>query len=194
MKFDFEDGVQFDPGFIQHLTAFVPNIEYIYADISRYKNFNQKKQKFKTYFPKIQILLEDYIGFYLGCILWAVCIKAENKSLLNNLCFGGEYSENDTLEEVDFLKNYITQLQKDVKYYLGQNYTPDDSQLKIVEEYREFLSLNKGFVDAKSSSDIVLNPGIKTLSDRDLILEKIAEVVEEGNFKLLYPLHEKIFD
>ena len=41
-KFDFTDGVQFDPGFIGHMNAFVPSIEYIYRDILRVKNFNQK--------------------------------------------------------------------------------------------------------------------------------------------------------
>ena len=104
IKFDFEEGVQFDPGFVQHLTAFIPNIEYIYADISRYRNFAQKKQKFKVYYHKILNLLENYLGFYLGCILWAACIKDENKPVLNNLCFGGDYSENETLEEVNFAR------------------------------------------------------------------------------------------
>lgn len=196
IKFDFEDGVQFDPGFVGHLTAFVPSIEYIYADISHFRNFNQKKQKFKLYYHKIQQLLENYIGFYLGCILWAACIKDENKPVLNNLCYGGEYSETETLEEVNFVFSYINQLQKDVKYYLGQNYSPDEKYLKIVEEYKEFLQLNKGFVGVSSSSDIVLNNGIKTLSktDKEEILEKIAVVIETGNFNELYPLNEKLFN
>lgn len=195
IKFDFEDGVQFDPGFVGHLTAFVPNIEYVYADINRYKVFNQKKQKFKTYYPKIQKLMEDYIGFYLGCILWAVCVKEEKTPLLNNLCFGGEYSEGDTLEEVIFVQNYFNQLKKDVKYYLGVDYAPNELQLKIVDEYKEFLALNKGFVEVNSASDILVNSSVKSLSkaDKELILEQIAEVVENGNFASFYPLNEKIF-
>lgn len=195
IKFDFEEGVQFDPGFIQHLTAFIPNIEYIYADISRYRNFAQKKQKFKVYYHKILNLLENYLGFYLGCILWAACIKDENKPVLNNLCFGGDYNENETLEEVNFIYSYLHQLKKDVKYYIGSDYTPDEFYFKIVDEYKEFLKLNKGFVNVNSSSDIVLNDGIKPLTqaDKELILEKIAEVVEDGNFKKLFALNEKLF-
>ena len=30
MTIDTKDGVQFDPGFIQHISAFEPNIEYVY--------------------------------------------------------------------------------------------------------------------------------------------------------------------
>ena len=41
-KFDFTEGAQFDPGFIGHLNAFVPSIEYIYQKLYRFKNFNQK--------------------------------------------------------------------------------------------------------------------------------------------------------
>ena len=108
---DTKDGAQFDPGFVQHITAFVPNIEYIYAGLDRFKNFNQKKAQFRMYYPKIQSLLKNYLGFYLGCILWAVYIKnLDNKPILNNLCYGGEYSEKDTLSEVEFIEEYIEQL------------------------------------------------------------------------------------
>ena len=71
---DIKDGVQFDPGFIQHISAFEPNIEYVYNTLSTCRNFNQKKMQFKMFYPKIQSLLKNYLGFYLGCILWAVYI------------------------------------------------------------------------------------------------------------------------
>ena len=48
-KFDFTEGAQFDPGFIGHLNAFVPSIEYIYQNLYRFKNFNQKKMQFKIH-------------------------------------------------------------------------------------------------------------------------------------------------
>ena len=76
MTIDTKDGVQFDPGFIQHMSAFEPNIEYVYNNLNSFKNFNQKKLQFKMFYPKIQSLLKNYIGFYLGCILWARKINA----------------------------------------------------------------------------------------------------------------------
>ena len=193
---DIKDGVQFDPGFIQHISAFEPNIEYVYNTLSTCRNFNQKKMQFKMFYPKIQSLLKNYLGFYLGCILWAVYIKNldDEKPILNNLCFGGEYSENDTLEEVDFIKKYIEQLKKDVKYYTGQNFSIDSQSLNILDAYRNFLKENKGFVETKTTKDIKLPEGFKTPSDKDLkeILEGIEKVIENGKLYELFPLAEKV--
>lgn len=194
-KFDFTDGVQFDPGFIAHLNAFVPSIEYIYQDLARIRNFNQKKMKFKMYYNKIQHLIETYTGFYLGCILWAACIKDLDKPVLNNLCFGGEYDERETIDEVDFVRQYIAQFKKDVKYYLGQDYNIDEFIPRVLDEYEDFLKINKGFTEVQNASDLKLNEGINKLSEseKELILDKIADVVENGNFKELYPFNEKVF-
>lgn len=192
---DIKDGVQFDPGFIQHISAFEPNIEYVYDTLSTCRNFNQKKMQFKMFYPKIQSLLKNYLGFYLGCILWAVYIKnLDEKPILNNLCFGGEYSENDTLEEIDFIKKYIEQLKKDVKYYTGQNFSIDSQSLNILDAYRNFLKENKGFVETKTTKDIKLPEGFKTPSDKDLkeILEGIEKVIENGKLYELFPLAEKV--
>ncbi len=192
---NFDDGVQFDPGFIQHISAFTPNIEYVYDLLSRYKNFVQKKQQFKLFYPKIRSLLENYLGFYLGCILWAVYIKhLDKKELLNNICYGGEYSEEETLSEVDFITNYIEQLKKDVKYYTGQNFSIDTTSTNILAAYREFLKENKGFVETKTTADIVIPKSFKTPDKKGLdeILNKIEEVIDNGKLKDLYALAEKV--
>ena len=192
---DIKDGVQFDPGFIQHISAFEPNIEYVYNTLGSYKNFNQKKMQFKMFYPKIQSLLKNYLGFYLGCILWAFYIKnLDEKPVLNNLCFGGEYSEKDTLEEVDFIEKYIEQLKKDVKYYTGQNFSTDAESLNILDAYREFLKENKGFVETKTTTDIKLPKGFKTPSEKDLqeILDGIEGVIENGKLYELFPLAQKV--
>ena len=192
---DIKDGVQFDPGFIQHISAFEPNIEYVYNTLGSCRNFNQKKMQFKMFYPKIQSLLKNYLGFYLGCILWAVYIKnLDEKPVLNNLCFGGEYSENDTLEEVDFIEKYIEQLKKDVKYYTGQNFSIDAESLNILDAYREFLKENKGFVETKTTTDIKLPKGFKTPSEKDLqeILDGIERVIENGKLHELFPLTQKV--
>ena len=192
---DTKDGAQFDPGFVQHITAFVPNIEYIYAGLDRFKNFNQKKAQFRMYYPKIQSLLNNYLGFYLGCILWAVYIKnLDNKPILNNLCYGGEYSEKDTLSEVEFIEEYIEQLKKDVKYYTAQNFSIDTESLNILAAYREFLKANKGFVETKTTDDIKLPQSLKTPSEKELaeILEGIEKVIANGKLYELFPLAQKV--
>ena len=192
---NFDNGAQFDPGFVQHMSAFVPNIEYIYAGLNRLKNFTLKKNQFKMYYPKIQSLLKNYLGFYLGCILWAAYIsQLDEKPILNNLCFGGEYSEKETLSEVDFILDYIEQLKKDVKYYIGQDFTIDENSINILNAYREFLIANKGFVETKTTKDIKLPTNLKTPSDKDLeeILSGIEKVIDNGKLYELFPLAQKV--
>lgn len=192
---NFDNGAQFDPGFVQHMSAFVPNIEYVYAGLNRLKNFTLKKNQFKMYYPKIQSLLKNYLGFYLGCILWAAYIsQLDEKPILNNLCFGGEYSEKETLSEVDFILDYIEQLKKDVKYYTGQDFTIDENSINILNAYREFLIVNKGFVETKTTKDIKLPTNLKTPSDKDLeeILSGIEKVIDNGKLYELFPLAQKV--
>lgn len=192
---NFDNGAQFDPGFVQHMSAFVPNIEYVYAGLDRVKNFTQKKNQFKMYYPKIQSLLKNYLGFYLGCILWATYIsQLDEKPILNNLCFGGEYSEKETLSEVDFIKDYIEQLKKDVKYYTGQDFTINENNINILNAYREFLIANKGFVETKTTKDIKLPTNLKTPSEKDLeeILSGIEKVIDSGKLYELFPLAQKV--
>ena len=192
---NFDNGAQFDPGFVQHMSAFVPNIEYIYAGLNRLKNFTLKKNQFKMYYPKIQSLLKIYLGFYLGCILWAAYIsQLDEKPILNNLCFGGEYSEKETLSEVDFIMDYIEQLKKDVKYYTGQDFTIDENSINILNAYREFLIANKGFVETKTTKDIKLPTNLKTPSEKDLeeILSGIEKVIDNGKLYELFPLAQKV--
>ncbi len=188
---ELEDGVQFDPGFIKHMSAIIPNIEYAYNALGRIKSFNQKKQQFKMFYPKILTLLETYMSFYAGSILWAVYIKTlGNKPLLNNICYGGEYDESEILSEVDFVRNYLDQLKKDVKYYMGQDFTYDPQYLTILEAYKKFLKENKGFVNAQTTDDIVIPKTFKTPNEKELdeIFEKIYEVNDTGKLKELLPL------
>lgn len=188
-----ENDVPFDPGFIQHISAFEPNIEYVYNTLNSYSNFNRKKQQFKMFYPQIQSLLKNYLGFYLGCILWAVYItQFDNKPITGNLCYGGEYSENDTLEEVDFITKYIERLKKDVKYYTGQNFSIDSESMNILDAYREFLKINEGFVKVSTTSDIKLPKGLKNPEDKEEILKAIEKVIDNGKLYELFPLAEKV--
>ena len=187
--------IQFDPGFVKHMSAFVPNIQYVYNSLAQFKNFNQRKLQFKMYFPKIQNLVKNYIGFYLGCMLWAVYIKQfENEDILNNLCYGGEYSDEETLFEVDFIKEYFEQLKKDAKYYIGQEYSYDEIYIKIIDAYKEFLKANEGFVKTQKTNDLKIPDIMKTPSKEDLeiISKEINIVVNDGNLYNLLKLTDKV--
>ena len=181
--------VPFDPGFVQHIGAIMPNVEYVYAIISRFKNFGQKKTQFRTFYPKLKGLLENYIGFYSGCILWAEVIKnSGSKPVTGNFCCGSAYNEDETLEEVNFLTEYVNKFPKDVKYYMGQSIEVSADDIKILEAYREFLKANKGFTSVESTDDLVIPENIKYPKDTSAILAKIEEVIESGKLFELKPL------
>ena len=144
-------------------------------------------------YPKLTALLNNYIGFYAGCILWAVAIKTlKDKPIMGNYCCGADYNEDETLQEVNFLIEYLNYLPKDVKYYLGQNYTPDSTDLKILDVYKEFLKANKGFTGIKTTDDLVVPDCLNQVDDVKKVFDKIEEVIETGKLfelkELLVPI------
>jgi len=185
---NFEEGVPFDPGFVQHISAIIPNIEYVYGDLNKYKNFGQKKNQFKMIFPKLEALINNYVGFYAGCILWAAAIKTlDNKPITNNFCCGGEYNEDETLQEVRFLRAYLKAMPKEVKYYIGRDYVVNSKDFYIIDGYEEFLKLNEGFINIEKTNDIKLPENLKFENVPEKIFNKIEEVIENGK---LYELRE----
>lgn len=190
---NFDDGVQFDPGFTAHISAFMPNIEYVYGSLDRYKNFGQKKNQFKMFLPKLSALIDDYVAFYLGCMLWASAVKTlKGKPILNNFCCGAEYDEAETVSEVDFTKAFYEHFPKDVKYYTGKDFALDEKKLDILKNYRDFLIENKGFTEMKTTDDIKLPAKFKELKDTNAVFNKIEEVLESGKLNELYDLYEEI--
>ena len=186
MVMNFENGVPFDPGFVQHISAIMPNIQYAYGELNKYKNFGQKRNQFKMIFPKIVDLIDRYVGFYAGCILWAQAVKTlDNKPITGNYCCGGEYNEDETLEEVKFLKAYLGYLPKDVKYYMGKDFQINEKDMKILDLYEEFLKVNQGFVKVEKTDDLLLPENLKTLNDTKAVFDKIEEVIETGNLSEL---------
>ncbi|MBR1680582.1 hypothetical protein IJ707_02195, partial [bacterium] len=64
----------FDPGFSKLLlSSFSFNIEILYIDLNRVKNFGQRKTQFILTFQKAKSLIDVYLGFYVGCMLWGAC-------------------------------------------------------------------------------------------------------------------------
>ena len=98
-----EEMVLFDPGFAQHTTILSIGVEYIYNSINQFKNFGQRKMKFKMMYPQLVKMAEANVGFCLGSLLWAVYIKnTSDYKIEGNPCLGGTYDKEETIEEADF--------------------------------------------------------------------------------------------
>ena len=186
-------GVLFDPGFARHTGILSMNVEYIQRSISKFKNLGQRKNQYKMYYQKLLQLVNNNVGFCLGCMLWAVYIKSlGNQEIINNPCIGGTYDEREAVEEVDFSKDYFEQLKRDAKYYLNLDYVINPQYIKVLDVYRDFLILNEGFVNTKTTEDIKLPPVLKTPKDVSVINDKIQEVVKTGILTDLFELYGTI--
>lgn len=177
------NSVLFDPGYAQHTTILSINVEYIYANIAQFKNFGQRKMKFKACYPQIIKMVDNNVGFCLGCLLWAVYIKSLGElQIEGNPCLGDTYNKEETVEEADYSINFFEKLKKDAKYYINENYEINPLFVKILELYKEFLTLNCGFVNTKTTKDIVLPDGFEIPNKENLekIHNKIQEVIKTG--------------
>ena len=179
-------GLEFDPGFAPYIMAFRGTVEYLYMDINRFKNLSQRKMKFRQYYKKFLELFNNNLGFYVGCLMWAAYIKTQpEQDILNNNCLDGEYNEEENVSDVDFMIKFLELLPKDMKHLLGMNYEINPEDLKILEMYKEFLTINKGFVNSKKNTDILLPSGMKT-DGAENFKDKIDEVLKiEDLSKLL---------
>ena len=179
------EGLEFDPGFAPYILAFQGTVNYLYTDINKYKNFSQKKMKFRQYYKKILDVFNNNLGFYVGCLMWAAYFKTqEEQDILNNHCLGGKYNEEENTIETDYMINFVRLFPKDMKYFLGESFEFDSKTEKILNAYKEFLTINKGFVESKKTTDILLPDGIKT-DGAETFKEKIDKVLEEKDLSKL---------
>lgn len=168
-------GLEFDPGFGPFILAFRGTVEYLYVDINRFKNLSQKKMKFRQYYKKFLEMFYNNLGFYVGCLMWAAYIKSQpEQEILNNPCLGGEYNEEENTSDTDFMIKFLELFPKDMKYFLGMDYKFNEDDVKILKLYREFLVLNKGFVNSKTNKDVVLPENMKQEN-----VEKFKDIIDE---------------
>ena len=190
-----KETVKFDPGWGCHVLVYSGSVEYLYKDINKFKNMSQKSFKFKQYFPKIMQLLENNVGFYTGCLLWAIYLKSfPNTEITGNHCLGQEYnSETPDLEPSYILKS-IDNLAKDHKYYTGKEIEIPAIYKTIMTTYNEFATINKGFTETKTTDDLKLPNNLKKASKE--LLEEIKVAAEEaantGNLTSLISFADRI--
>ena len=172
------EGLEFDPGFAPYILAFLGSVEVIYAEINKFKNFSQKKMKFMQYHKKILELFDNNVGFYIGCLMWAAYLKTQpEQKILSNHCLGKEYNEEENVSEVDFMLEFPQLFKKDMKYFMGQNFEFNPQVINLLEVYKEFLTLNKGFVETKTNTDVVLPKAVKTeqAEEYKVMIDKVLE-------------------
>lgn len=195
LDFNSEDEILFDPGYSGSVARVSGNIDYLYSAFSAIPSLKQKKFQFSVLYPKFIKAIDLNAAFYLGCMLWGVYLKSlKNKKIVNNPCFGTEFDD-ECFFEVNFLINFINGgLNRDAKYYLNKTYTPNPLYIKILENYKEFLSLNKGFIEAEKTDDILLPKTLKSPSMEEIkeIYDAIYSAVEKDDLTILFNVADKI--
>ncbi len=186
----------FDPGFSKLLlSSFSYNIEILYIDLNRVKNFGQKKTQFILTFQKGKSLFNVYLGFYLGCMLWGACLKSMGaEKIEGNPFLDGEYKREQSLEEINYLKDFVKKFDRDSKYYLGKSFKVDENKLKILDLYEEFIDANGGFVSVDTTDKIKLVGKLNNFTEEQIseVENKIQEVINENRLEDLLIFCDKI--
>ena len=137
------------------------------------------------YNKKIIDIFNNNLGFYIGCLLWASYIKTQPKQeILSKHCYGKPYKEDENTSETRFMIQFTELFPKDMKYFLGKNYSFDENHIRLLKIYEEFLVLNKGFTESKYNTDIILPNSIKT-ENAENYKEIIENVLKTGNLSKL---------
>ena len=140
--------------------------------------------KFMQYYKKVLQIFDNNLGFYVGCLMWAAYIKTQpQQEILSNHCLGKEYNEEENVSETRFMLQFVELFPKDMKYFLAQNYSFDETTIKLLKTYEEFLTLNKGFVESKYNTDIKLPEAVKTENAENYkeIIEKVLKTEDLSN-------------
>lgn len=190
--------ILFDPGFAPLVIDSIGQVGYTYYMFSAVPDLKLKRLNFLHIYNKLQKLLKTNIAFYLGCLMWASYIKKfDNYKIEGNKLLGEDCKEEEYTSEIDFLIDFIVnQLPRDCKYYQNRKYIPDEKYLPILKTYRDFLVLNKGFVECDNTNQIVLPKNIKKLSDteKDNLNEKIQQALLNKNIDELLDSYTLIFN
>lgn len=184
--------VKFDPGIGELVIDFNDFINDVYSRMMSMRTIHQKRTGFKLFDSKIRRIIKNNISFYLGCLLWAYYIVKENennpKQISGNVFLGltEEEKENyDYMIQVNFLENYFDSYERDSLYYTGKKVCIPENWKKILKLYSEFLKLNNGFVETKTTADIVLPEEFPNKTFDFDILSYINKAISEKDLEIL---------
>ncbi len=183
------DTVKFDPGLGELVIDFNEYVNSVYSQMMSFKTINQKKARFALHVTRIEKYMQDVVAFYYGCLLWAYYISNLPKCDIVGNPFLGMSDEQkddyDYLIQVSFLENYFESFERDVLYYTGKKKQVSEKWIKIIKLYSEFLSLNDGFVNTKSTSDIKIPEQLKNLNIDIDIKATIEKAISEKSLSSL---------
>ncbi len=191
--------VLFDPGYSSCVLGISDNVEFMYSTFqASFMPPKQKKFQFSILLPKLQETLKQNVAFYLGCLLWASYIKTfKNAQIEENPCLGDDYDKEVALSDVNYLKDFSQNiLIKDAKYYINKSLDINPRYILILDTYIEFIKLNKGFVNLKTTDELLLPKNLKALDKENAttIKNKIDEVLCEKKLSKLFDVYELILD
>ena len=187
--------VLFDPGYSKHVSSFVYFNEQANLVIKALKTPQQRSFKFRQLLPQILEVLKKEVGFYQGCLLWAIYLKynfsSSPKEIEGNSFYGRtdeELVNSNYLAEINYIIDFIEQYAKTLNYYRIKAESIDNKYKKTAEIYKEFLILNQSFINTKTTKDIKLPSTIKGFGNKDLCQIKllIDATVTDGNFERLF--------
>jgi hypothetical protein len=117
--------------------------------------------------------------------MWASYIKTQpEQKILSNHCLGQEYNEETNISETQSMLQFTEMFPKDMKYFLGQNFSFDENIVNLLKIYEEFLVLNKGFVNSELNTDIQIPDSVKT-ENAEKYKEQIEEVLKTEDLSKL---------
>lgn len=191
--------VLFDPGYSDCILGVSDNVEFMYsAFVQSGMPLKQKKFQFSILFPKLKKMTEQNVSFYLGCLLWAVYLKSVKDGVFEyNPCLGNEFDEETAYNDTNFLIDFIQEkFNKDAKYYINATYQTDARFVKVLKTYNEFLKLNEGFKNVKTTEDIKLPSCLKapSLDNIKAIKEKIEEAISLKDLAKLFDVYDLILE
>ena len=178
--------VLFDPGFAPIVIDSLGQVGYAYYVFNAIPNLKVKRLTFRSTMKKVEFHLKKTVSFYLGCLMWASYIKKFNDyEIEGNQLLGETCSEEEYTSELDFLVELLEkQIPRDSKYFISRPYDADERYLKILKTYKEFLILNKGFVECSNTNQIVMPKNV-SYKDSELLNEKIQNAISNKNIELL---------
>lgn len=186
------DKVKFDPGIGYFVVDFNNFINDVYSQLMSFRTIHQKRARFKLYSNKIITNIKNNIAFYLGCLLWAYYIKKVNadnpKEIEGNVFLNmteEEKNNYDYMIQVNFMENYFDSYERDFLYYTGQETKISEIWKQILSLYIEFLEKNKGFINTRTTADIILPDSLKNKEISEDINSIIKEAIEKKDLNLL---------
>ena len=186
------DKVKFDPGIGNFVIDFNNFINDVYSQLMSFRTIHQKRARFKLYSNKIITNMKNNIAFYLGCLLWAYHIKNVNadnpKEIEGNIFLNlteEEKNNYDYMIQVNFMENYFDSYERDFLYYTGQETKIPEEWKSILALYIEFLEKNKGFINTKTTDDIILPDIFSNKKISEDINAIIQETIEKKDLNLL---------